>query len=79
MANGESISKSAIDNLGAIARFRRQYRSNRGWLVGDKRIPSAAIAALEQKSLLREVAFNGEPTLILTEDGKRVLAELSRR
>lgn len=79
MSNGGSISKTAIDNLGAIARFRRQYRSNRGWLVGNKRIPSGAIAALEQKSLLREVAFNGEPTLILTEDGKRVLAEQSRR
>ncbi len=78
MVKGGSISKTAIDNLGAIARFRRQHRSNRGWLVGNKRIPSASIATLEQKSLLREVAFNGEPTLILTEDGKRVLEERSR-
>jgi len=79
MVKGESISKTAVDTLNAIARFRHQRRSNRGWLVGDKRIPSAAIAALQQKSLLKEVAFSGEPTLILTDDGKRVLAEQSRR
>lgn len=70
-----SVPKSSIDTLGAIARFRRQRRSSRGWLVGDRRVSSATISRLEKKSLVREVAFNGEPTLILTEVGKRLLAE----
>ena len=70
-----SVPKSSIDTLGAIARFRRQRRFNRGWLVGYRRVSSATITRLEKNSLVREVAFNGEPTLILTEIGKRVLAE----
>jgi photosystem II stability/assembly factor-like uncharacterized protein len=70
-----SVSKVSMDTLSAIARFRHQHRSNRGWLVGGKRISSAVITRLEQKSLVKEVAFGGEPTLILTEDGKKLLGE----
>jgi hypothetical protein len=69
-----SVSKSLIDTLSTIARFRHQHRFSRGWLVGGKRVSSAVITRLEQKSLVKEMAFGGEPTLVLTEDGKRLLA-----
>lgn len=75
MTSDTCVSQRHIDALGAIARFRYQRRSSRGWLVGDRRISSAAISRLEYKSLVKEVAFSGEPTLVLTEDGKRLLAE----
>ncbi len=74
MTSGNSVSKRHIDALGAIARFRHQRRSSRGWLVGDRRFSSAAISRLEHKSLVKEIAFSGEPTLVLTEDGKSLLA-----
>ena len=70
-----SLPKRSIDTLGAIARFRRQRRASRGWLVGDRGVSSATITYLEKNSLVREVAFISEPTLILTEVGKRFLAE----
>jgi hypothetical protein len=73
--SGTSVSQRHIDALGAIARFRYQRRSSRGWLVGDRRISAAAISRLEHKSLVKEIAFSGEPTLVLTQDGKRLLAE----
>lgn len=77
MTKHGSISKSSFETLSAIARFRRQRRSSRGWLVGDRRVSSAAVARLELKSLVKEVAFSGEPTLMLTDDGRRLLAEHS--
>ena len=75
MTKQVSVPKNSLETLGAIARFRRHHRSSRGWLLGNRQVSSAAIARLEQKSLVKEVAFKGEPTLILTEVGKRLLAE----
>jgi len=75
MTKHGSISKSSIETLGTIARFRRQRRFSRGWLVGDRRVSSAVVDRLELKCLVKEVAFSGEPTLVLTDDGRRLLAE----
>ncbi len=75
MTSDTSVSQRHVDALGAIARFRNQRRSSRGWLVSDRRFSSAAISRLEHKSFVKQIAFSGEPTLVLTEDGKRLLAE----
>jgi len=69
-----SITKTSLDALAAIAKFRRQRRVGRVWLIGDRRVATKTIETLEQKDLLREVAFNGTPALILTDEAKTFLA-----
>lgn len=74
MTNERKVSKTSIDTLCAISTYRRQHRAGRVWLVGDKRISSAAIARLEQCNLLRETALNGTPALVLTERGRQLVS-----
>jgi hypothetical protein len=69
-----SITKTSAAALSAIARFRHQRRVGRAWIVGDRRISTSTIETLEQKDLVREVAFNGVPTLVLTDEAKTILA-----
>lgn len=67
-------SRHAIRSLSAIHQYRYQRRSGRAWLVGDKRISTSTIASLEREAFVREIASNGSPRLVLTEEGKRLLA-----
>lgn len=69
-----SITKTSLDALAAVAKFRRQRRAGRVWLIGDRRVATRTIETLEQKDLVREVVFNGTPTLILTDEAKTILA-----
>jgi hypothetical protein len=69
-----SITKTSLDALVAIARFKHQRRVGRVWLIGDRRIATKTIERLEQKELVREVAFSGTPALILTDEAKTYLA-----
>jgi hypothetical protein len=69
-----SITKTSLEALTAIAKLRRQRRVGRIWLIGDRRVATKTIEALEQKNLVREVAFNGTPALILTDGAKTFLA-----
>lgn len=70
------LSKTSINTLTTIARFRHQHRSGRVWLVGDKRISTAIIANLEAKAFVKEIALNGTPVLVLTDRGKRLVADV---
>jgi hypothetical protein len=70
------LSKTSINTLTAIARFRHQRRSGRVWLVGDKRISTAIIANLEAKAFVKEIALNGTPVLVLTDRGKQLVADV---
>lgn len=72
-ADGKQLSKTSIDTLSAISRYRYQRRSGRVWLVGNKRFAASTIADLERRSFVREVAFNGTPQLVLTAEGKRFI------
>lgn len=75
MASDEKqLSKTAIRTLSAIHRYRYQRRSGRIWLVGDKRISTSTIANLEKEAFVKEIAANGFPRLVLTEEGKRLVA-----
>jgi len=69
-----SITKTSLDVLAAIARFRHQKRLGRVWLIGDRRVATKTIERLEQQDLVREVAFGGNPALILTDEAKTFLA-----
>lgn len=69
-----SITKTSLDTLAAIAKFRHQRRVGRVWLIGDRRVATKTIERLEQQDLVREVAFNGTPALILTDEAKTFLA-----
>jgi hypothetical protein len=69
-----SITKTSLDALVAIGRFKHQRRVGRVWLIGDRRITTKTIERLEQKELVREVAFSGTPALILTDEAKTYLA-----
>ena len=73
-ADATSITKTSLEALTAIAKFRRQRRVGRAWLIGDRRVATKTIEALEQKDLIREVAFNGTPALVLTAEAKNFLA-----
>ncbi|WP_162693004.1 hypothetical protein [Rhizobiales bacterium] len=70
----KQLSKTAIRTLSAINQYRYQRRSGRVWLVGDNRISTSTVANLEQEAFVREVASNGVPRLILTDEGKRLIA-----
>ncbi|MDR6101718.1 hypothetical protein QE369_001896 [Agrobacterium larrymoorei] len=77
MTSGEKqLSKTAIRTLSAIHQYRYQRRSGRVWLVGDKRISTSTVANLEKKSFVREIATNGSPRLVLTDEGKRFVAKV---
>lgn len=69
-----SITKTSLNVLTAIARFRHQKRLGRVWLIGDRRVATKTIERLEQQDLIREVAFGGSPALILTDVAKSYLA-----
>lgn len=71
---GKKLSKNSINTLSAIGRYRHQRRLGRAWLVGDKRIAATTVAGLEREAYVREIAFNGSPYLVLTDEGKRVIA-----
>jgi hypothetical protein len=43
-------------------------------LVGDKRIAASTVAGLERNAYVREIAVNGSPYLVLTDEGKRLVA-----
>lgn len=73
-SDGKQLSKTAIGTLSAIHQYRHQRRSGRGWLVGDKRIAISTVASLERGALVREIASNGLPRLVLTDEGKRLVA-----
>lgn len=70
----KQLSRSAIRSLSAIQQYRYQRRSGRVWLVGDKRISTSTVASLEREAFVREIASNGAPRLVLTDEGKRVVA-----
>jgi hypothetical protein len=74
----KQLSKTSINTLSAIHRYRHQRRSGRVWLIGDKRISASTIAGLEREAFVREVAFNGSPVLVLTDEGKRLVASVGR-
>lgn len=75
MTSGEKqLSRSAIRSLSAIHQYRYQRRSGRVWLVGDKRISTSTVASLEREAFVREIASNGAPRLVLTDEGKRFIA-----
>ncbi len=71
------ISKSSMRALAAISHFRRQRRLANSWVVGDRRLSSTTVARLEQKNLVRELAFKGEPALVLTDVAKAILSQSS--
>lgn len=73
-ADATSITKTSLEALTAIAKFRRQRRVGRAWLIGDRRVATKTIEALERGDLIREVAFNGTPALVLTDEAKIFLA-----
>ncbi|WP_105435852.1 hypothetical protein [Neorhizobium tomejilense] len=74
MTNGsKQLSKTSIETLSAIYKYRHQRRSGRAWLVGNRRVSVATVSGLERKAFLKEVAFNGTPTLVLTDEGKRLV------
>lgn len=66
-------SRASVDILSAINRYRHQRRLGRAWLVGDKRIAASTVAGLERDAYVREIAFNGSPYLVLTDEGKRLV------
>lgn len=68
------ISKSSMQALAAISHFRHQRRLANSWVVGDRRLSSATVAKLEHKNLVRELAFKGEPALVLTDEAKVMLS-----
>ena len=70
----KQLSKNAIRTLSAINQYRYQRRCGRVWLVGDNRISTSTVANLEREAFVREVASNGVPRLILTDEGKRLIA-----
>lgn len=75
MTSGEKqLSKTAVRTLSAIHQYRYQRRSGRVWLVGDKRISTSTVATLEREAFIREIAVNGSPCLVLTDEGKRLVA-----
>ncbi|KQQ38806.1 hypothetical protein ASG19_07290 [Rhizobium sp. Leaf306] len=61
--------------MSAIARYRHQRRSGRVWLIGDRRVSNATVASLERGAFLREIAVNGNPVLVITDQGKQVIAD----
>lgn len=74
MTSGEKqLSRSAIRSLSAIHQYRYQRRSGRVWLVGDKRISTSTVASLEREAFVREIASNGAPRLVLTDEGALLL------
>jgi len=66
-------SRASIDTLSAINRYRHQRRYSGVWLVGDRRIAASTVAGLEKEAYVREIAFNGSPYLVLTDEGKRLV------
>ena len=75
MTSGEKqLSKTAVRTLSAIHQYRRKRRSGRVWLVGDKRISTSTVATLEREAFIREIAVNGSTSLVLTDEGKRLVA-----
>ncbi len=68
------ISKSSMQALAAISHFRHQRRLANSWVVGDRRLSSATVAKLAQNNLIRELAFKGEPALVLTDEAKAILS-----
>lgn len=70
----KQLSKTAIRTLSAIHQYRYQRRSGRVWLVGDDRISTSTVANLERGAFVREIASNGVPRLVLTDEGKRLIA-----
>jgi hypothetical protein len=68
-------SKTSLQALSAIARYRHQRRSGRVWLIGDRRVSSATVASLERAAFLKEIAVNGNPVLVITDQGKQVIAD----
>lgn len=76
-SDGKQLSKTAVGTLSAIHQYRHQRRLGRGWLVGDKRISTSTVANLEKEAFVRETATNGFPRLVLTDEGKRLVARSS--
>ena len=70
----QDITKSSMEALAAISHFRHQRRLANSWVVGDRRLSSATVAKLERKNLVRELAFKGEPALVLADEAKAILA-----
>ncbi len=70
----KQLSKTAIRSLSVIHQYRYQRRSGRVWLVGDNRISTSTVAKLERVAFVREIASNGVPRLVLTDEGKRLIA-----
>lgn len=73
-SDGKQLSKTAVGTVSAIHPYRHQRRSGRGGLVGDKRISISTVASLERAACVREIASNGLPRLVLTDEGKRLVA-----
>ncbi|XAZ25992.1 hypothetical protein LVY75_34970 (plasmid) [Sinorhizobium sp. B11] len=69
----KSLSRAKLDALRAIARYRRQRRVGKGWIVGDKRLSASLIARLEADTMVKEISLSGTPVLVVTEGGRHEL------
>lgn len=67
-------SKTSIDALSAISRYRHQRRSGRVWVIGGRRISTTTVASLEKRAYVKEIALHGTPLLVLTDEGRRLVS-----
>lgn len=74
----ETLSRAKLDALRAIARYRRQRRVGKGWIVGDKRLSASLIGRLEADAMVKEISLSGTPVLVVTEGGRHELRSGSR-
>lgn len=74
----KALSRAKLDALRAIARYRRQRRVGKGWIVGDKRLSASLIGRLEADAMVKEISLSGTPVLVVTEGGRHELRSGSR-
>jgi len=74
----KTLSRAKLDALRAIARYRRQRRVGKGWIVGDKRLSASLIGRLEADAMVKEISLSGTPVLVVTDGGRHELRFGSR-
>lgn len=74
----KSLTRAQQEALKAIAFFRRQRKSGKTWLIGDRRISEKIIERLVQLQLVEESSVRGEPVLLLTIAGQAFKSRLQQ-
>jgi hypothetical protein len=73
----KELTRTQQDALTAISFYRRQKKTGKLWLIGDKRISQKLVWDLQRLDLLSEDQIRGQSVLRLTTAGGLVADRLS--